>query len=658
MSTPNLEGEPPGRVLALGDVPPRAGMIEREIIAQIADWLRSPGGRPCLWVHGPAGSGRTTSVAAAIRLSGGGGRHVKRVACFAGISIEEVLDDASNLLRQTGIDSLARVLDQRAHCRSKVAVLLQTLQAAPFVLWIDDADQLGTTEGALDLFLEGCRTLDSANGRLLIVSQNPPPSSQETIQTLEVDTRGCAWIERLSAESTGAAIPRVSADAWGVLQAAAVLPPEPSRQALREVSAALGVTLELKPGRDDDALRELEAHGLITLAPLSEGDSPWSGPPAAVPSPVRRFVEERLQRESLETWKALQTVVGTYFLRLASSTGNLWHFVAAWRAFLKAELRDESYEIQKAFLQDLIQRGCFDVARHVIEATVRTSEGTRRAVALGNLAILHKNAGDYAHALELYGQVRDELIDLGDSVNSARVLHQIGNTQYLMGDLAAAVASYEESLELSTQLGDRSVAVATRIQIANVQFQRGERDLALDSYLETLADARVSNDRSLAAAVETQIGQIHFLARRYVEADAYLKDAESDCRGCGDLRSLVKVLEAQGMVARERREYDLARSRYEEAFRAAGALGDGVEAATALVLAGDVERLRLQLADSLRFYKKAKRTLDAYAAGGAAVEEGAAAVKRKIAECIDSLATDIGHAAFERLDRITDEKSE
>ncbi len=661
----------PSRILALGDIPPRGGVVETPVLAEVDAWLRAADTRPALWIHGPSGSGRTTALATAIRRSWDVPRHAKRIACFPGMCLEEILEEASDILRQVGSDALSRVLDQRSLLGSKVSILLRALNAHPLLLWIDDVDTLLPVPGALEGVLEGLKLIDGEAGRVVLTSQKPPPPAfAATFEVKSTDAHRCPFSEKLierasrglgdkqAAELAGLGraeavqraletlVPQASTEAAAVLQAAAVLPPEPSRQALREVTSALGVELDFKSPDAASPLRELESLGLATIAPHSRpGESP-GGPPATVPAPVRRFIAERLRRSSPDVWQALHAATGAYYLRIAGSISNVWHYVSAWREFLGAGLHDEAYEVQKVFLQDLIHRGCLDPARHILEETVRTSSGARRVVALGNLAILQKNAGDFAGALELYGKVRQEFIGLGDRANVARVLHQIGNTQYLMGDYAAASSSYERSLEISTELGHGSVAAATRIQIANVLFQCGKREEALEHYLGTLDDARVAMDHNLMAAVELQIGQIHLQERRYVEADSHLKEAETNARACGDLRSLVKVLEAQAMVARERREYDLARARYDEALRIAEALGDAIEAAASLILAGDVEKTRLQLADSLECYFKALRIVEGCSAG-----TDTRALRRKIADRVECLAEILGREAFERIER-------
>ena len=646
------------RLLSIGDVPPRAGIIPRRQIAEIRTWLGLTGGPASLWVHGPAGSGKTTTVAAAIREESPPTRSVKRVACFRGMCFEEVLEQAAQLFRQTGSELLSGVLRQRALARSKVAVLIEELRRTRVTLWIDDVDLLLPGLGGLESFLDSLGELTGGEGRVILTAQQSPPAGLngggDSISSISIDWESSPFAARWAFGNTAdfssalkpaleQALLRLSESALAVLQASCALPPEPSRQALREVAATLRVELVLRGPEEDPLLLELERHGLATLCPVGSGVDSASGPPLSVPAPLRDSLSETLRNSSPQLWSSLQSAVGTYFIRLGSKSGDLWHFVNGWRAFFAAGQHSTAYELQKVFVEELIQHGSIDLARFVLEETVRTSTGLRRAVALGNLAIIHKNCGALSEALKLYGQVRDELVALDDSANLARVLHQIGNTQYVMGDYDAATESYESSLELSSALGDRSVAAATRIQVANVYFMRGDRSRALEAYLDTLDDARVTEDHGLTAAVELQIGQIHLLEKRYMDADSHLREAERSAQASNDLRSLVKILEARGSVARERREYDEARAIYDRATEMAWSLGDATEAAAGLVLTGDLERDRLQLTEALRCYVRAQEAIG----GRVAQAPGdASKLKRLVEERLGSLRETLGPQGF------------
>src|SRR5262245_13029213 len=104
----------------------------------VHQWLVA--GDSVLWLRGPAGSGRSTAMAAAVRgvfseqpqlLRG-----ALRVECAPGMRFEETLFELNQFLRQLGIFELDTVLNQRTSLSSKVAILLETLARHPVLIWL------------------------------------------------------------------------------------------------------------------------------------------------------------------------------------------------------------------------------------------------------------------------------------------------------------------------------------------------------------------------------------------------------------------------------------------------------------------------------------------------------------------------------------------
>lgn len=688
-------------LLALGDVPPPQGPLDLPGIWAVEDWLRDPGGRPVLWVHGPTGSGRTTLVGTAIRRQREAAPRVKRVACFRGVSLEEILDEVSEFLDQTGDRALSSVLDQRVPLMAKVGVLFQVLRRSRIVLWLDDIDDLrdsmaemGRDPGFLDELLGGFASLDGAAGRLIVVTTHAPPTGnpdgfhRESPDSLPETAVDALWSRagmpsssrppaqwrkdpftvhfvakvaaRLDGDRRGRllgsspdpvpraleeAVRALSGDAIRLLEAASVLPPAPSRQALRDVAGAGEGNLELHSPEDDPVLAELDGWGLVEKSCGATGGAPI----LTLPRRVRKFVVESLLENRPDHWRDLQGRVGMYYCRLGRTSGDPWHLYAGWRHLQVASYHEDAYELQKAFVEDILQRGFTEMAGSILEETARTATGPAKVVTLGNLAILYKNGGDFDRAIKTYDQVHDEFVALGDLPNLARVLHQLGNTHYVRGDYEKAFSSYSRSLELSDQLGEKTVAAATRVQIANIHFQIGEEEEALALYVRAIEDTRDLGADALTAAVALQIAQVHFRAGRYLEAEGFLAEAEQTSQSCDDQRNLVKVLQAQGLLARKRREYDVSRERFDAALRTAEELGDAVEAAACLVLTGDLERTRLQLSDALGCYRRARSRLRSFEARGSATGRDLNELLETVDQRIQALAESLGPEAFERV---------
>lgn len=377
------------------------------------------------------------------------------------------------------------------------------------------------------------------------------------------------------------------------------------RSALRDLTGAMGDEVILGTGPVDSRLEEIEEACLVW-----RGDPGGSGPPhCAVHSVVADHIEATLRRDRPERWKALLTAIARYYLRLASRSGDTWHYYWSRRAFYESGHHEEASQVQKAFLQDLLQVGFHDLARRVLSQTIGTTSGLSRAVALGNLAMIHKSEMDYDRALELYTEARTELASLGDEANSARVLHQLGNTLYLKQDFDRALECYRESHRISRALDDRTVAAATRIQIANVLYSLDRKDEALRDYEATLEELDERTGATMVAAVRQQLGHLHLVEHRFVEAEECFCEAERLSRSEGDEQGVIKALRARGQVARELRDYDAAIGRLGSAEEVAWQIGDLTDVVHCRLLRGDIEVDRSQLGAALEAYLEARDAL-------------------------------------------------
>jgi tetratricopeptide (TPR) repeat protein len=659
------------------------------------------------------GCGKTTAGTSALQALPGF-RGIQRIDCSPAPRIEEVLYSISDFLLQIGIDDLKRVLNQRTPLEGKLSVLFQVLTNHPVVLWLDDLDSvragpLADGSDGIAPILESCASLpDSAVGRILITSRERPPTDIHlTRWTLPefspADSRlywkalaatdlypavpwpepgfypeleasplglrllyaahvlgGREALDNLSAEPAffpGA--PRGLAEIYSVV-VDLMLPPARalletlahygrplSRGALRHLSVASGKEIRFDGDSTDERLIELERSGLVRAADESDTSAGLYTVHPIVLDAVRTGLHE-LSDERTET---LFVAAANYYLRFASNRDGLWPLFNARECYYKAGRYDEACQVHKCFIEDLLRLGYFDAAREVLTETIETTTGNTRAVTRGNLAIIYKNEAQYDLALELYEQVRNELLALGDRSNVARVLHQIGNVHYLREDLSSALECYQQSSQLSSELGELAIATATRVQIANILYQCGDEDDALGHYREIVGALQHSGSEknaSLIGAVLVQMGQIHQKAKRYLEAETQFKEAEKVVRACDDRRSLIKVLRAHALVARERREYDEALQDYEEATRTAVELGDLVEAATCAILTGDLEKDRVQLGKAISHYSTALKLLTTPPAPRVVTSEQVEAVMELIDERMKELETTMGAESYER----------
>lgn len=618
-----------------------------------------------LWIDAPVGTGKTTAVVEALsastRFDG-----IKRIACHRGMRLEEALYLLNDFLLQAGIDDMERVLGQRSRLEAKLSVFLNILSCRDVAICFDDfhyleADCSGESRASLRAFITACADLpENAPGIIIFTSINKPPagtpiqrielagllpeekqelwsllaqgenkpplpaedircidSSPLALQLLyrvrsnEPDREQLSWCGEpgISLENIySRVLELLQPQTRELLELLAEFGRPLSRGALRILGENLENPVSFGAEITDRRLLELEEYGLVLFS--SRGAS--SRRVCLLHPLVNDAAREGHHDPDPDQLRKILIAAANYYLRLPGSGGSIWPMFNARNFLFRAGQYEEAGQVQKCFIEDMLRLGYLDLAKKILAETIETTSGNVRTVSLGNLAIIYKTENMYEKALDIYQQVRKEFEESGDQANLARVLHQIGNIHYLRKDLEAAGRHYEDSGELASELQEDAIWLATRVQLANVLYQCGREEEALDNYgeiISTIQGSTGANQTSLLAAMKVQIGQIHQKAARFLEAESEFREAEALVRKADDKRSLLKVLRAQAMIARQRRAYDEGLSLYAEAESTAAALGDALEVSTCHLLMGDLERERVQLGAALEKYTSARSLL-------------------------------------------------
>ncbi|MEC9351916.1 MAG: tetratricopeptide repeat protein [Planctomycetota bacterium] len=612
-----------------------------------------------LWIDAPTGTGKTTAVVEALRRAADF-EGIKRIACHRGMRIEEALYLLNDFLIQAGIHDMERVLGQRSRLEAKLSVFLNILSRSPVAICFDDFHYLesgctGDSLESLHSFIKACAGLAAKAPGLMIFTSTSEPPAEAAIRRVQLpgllpQEKQELW-SRLA--KAGAVSPLQGHDLEKVdsaplalqllchrdaiapggkhpqlnledlyLETLALL--KPGTRELLELLAEFGRPLgrgalrllgENLEGRinfpteiTDPRFLELEEYGLVQFS----GRETSCRQSCSLHPLANEAAQQGLHDPEPGQVRELLIAAANYYLRLPGSGENIWPMFNARSFLFRAGQYEEASQVQKCFIEDMLRLGYLDLAKKVLTETIETTSGNIRTVSLGNLAIICKNENRYEEALGIYQQVRKEFEESGDPSNLARVLHQIGNIHYLRKDLEAAGRHYEESGRLASELGEDAIWMATRVQLANVLYQCGREEDALKNYAEIvtrLQENPGANQAGLLAAMKVQIGQIHQKAARFLEAESEFSQAEALVRKADDKRSLLKVLRARAMVARQRRAYDEGLSLYGEAEKTAAALGDVLEISTCHLLMGDLERERVQLGAALEKYTSARSLL-------------------------------------------------
>ncbi|HEY6392604.1 MAG TPA: CHAT domain-containing protein, partial [Bryobacteraceae bacterium] len=143
--------------------------------------------------------------------------------------------------------------------------------------------------------------------------------------------------------------------------------------------------------------------------------------------------------------------------------------------------------------------GRFDEAANGYQEAIDLAKEARDLRSLSanknQLATVRMLQKKYTEALELYREVRDTFIKLGEPAAVATAWHQTGRTYEAAGQYEAAEEAYKESLKIKVQINNRSGEANTLIQLGNLSQRISRHEDAVQFWAK-------------AAEVFTQLGDL------------------------------------------------------------------------------------------------------------------------------------------------------
>jgi tetratricopeptide (TPR) repeat protein len=345
----------------------------------------------------------------------------------------------------------------------------------------------------------------------------------------------------------------------------------------------------------DDPLHMLRAWGLMSRQEEREGTL------YSVHTKVRDFVGglAGVDRRDLQV-RAAQF----YELRVKTS-GNLWDHLRARDYYYKAEEWETAAEIVIAAWKHLARWGYIELAMRLLQQSVETTQGIKKAIALGNLAILYQDVSDWKTALMLHGEVKEIFEQQGDMRNVAVSLHQLGMIQHHQGNYAEAIKLYQQSLELAQTLGDKSGIANTIHQIGMIHQALGNYAEAIKLYQQSLELAQTLGDKSGIANTIHQLGMIHQAQGNYAEAMKLYQESLELARELGDKAGIASSLHQIGIIHQDQGNYTEAMKLYQESLELAKVLGDRSGIASSLHQIGMVHQDQGNYNEALKLYEQA-----------------------------------------------------
>ena len=144
---------------------------------------------------------------------------------------------------------------------------------------------------------------------------------------------------------------------------------------------------------------------------------------------------------------------------------------------------------------------------------------------LNNLAIQKRRAGDLNGSLTLNREALAIRREIGDRVNLAVSLNNIGNVLLDLGDLDGAVAHYEEAAGIHREIGDRRGLARARNNAAVALKMQGQLARARAANEEALTIRRDISDPGSAAISLFNIGELLVLQGDLPKAAQSLDEA-------------------------------------------------------------------------------------------------------------------------------------
>lgn len=249
------------------------------------------------------------------------------------------------------------------------------------------------------------------------------------------------------------------------------------------------------------------------------------------------------------------------------------------------------------------------------------------ANAIGTLAGVAEDRGDWARARELYAQALPLRQRVGDSRGVAADYNNLGLLARRLGDVDEARRQFEAALALNRQGGREEVAATNLVNLAGLASLSGDFAAADAQYRDALAIWQSHEDWSDAASAWHGLGQVDVRRGDYLAAQDALREALTIYQRTGPIsqelavrRDLAGAIAAAGDLQGARDELGRAQRRADST-RAPPAARAGL----ALVRADLAVQLN-ELTEAQRLYARAEALyrLAADAGGEAGAQEGRA----------------------------------
>nr|WP_323747311.1 tetratricopeptide repeat protein [Catenulispora pinisilvae] len=151
-------------------------------------------------------------------------------------------------------------------------------------------------------------------------------------------------------------------------------------------------------------------------------------------------------------------------------------------------------------------------------------------VALGNLALLQSDMGQYEEGIKLFGEILEFRATAGEKIEQAVVLNNLGRLHHRLGHSAEALSCLGRARALAEELNNRHTLASVLDALAAVHARAGYRATAEAQVKQALELARATDNRNEQTAALTTLGMIHFSGGQLTAALFCCRQALTICR--------------------------------------------------------------------------------------------------------------------------------
>jgi predicted ATPase/class 3 adenylate cyclase len=180
-----------------------------------------------------------------------------------------------------------------------------------------------------------------------------------------------------------------------------------------------------------------------------------------------------------------------------------------------------------------------DLCRLAIDAAVAAEARDVEAYALSLLDLAYVGLGRLELAVHSQ-RAADLYVQMGMTLDEAKVLNNRGGIAYFLGEWDEAVALYERAHDAFSRSGDVDNAATAEMNVAEVLADQGALDEAAVRAAAALRVARATRNRYNAAYASRLLGQIATRRGRYEEARLRFDEAGADFATAGDAVDLIR----------------------------------------------------------------------------------------------------------------------